>query len=306
VPPVLAAVPADALETIRPLAPAGVEVRAVPEAGDGDLAAALAGVEFLVPHHQRPDLLPALREIRDLRVVQVLLSGTDWIVPSIPPGVTLCDARGTRNVPVAEWIAAALLGATSGLLRSVRGQHERVWEHFPRDELHAKTVLVAGMGEIGGELERYLRPFGVEVIGVARRARDGVHPESELPDLLPRADAVVLLVPLTAATAGMVDAAFLARMRDGALLVNAGRGALVDTDALTAEVRDGRLQAVLDVVDPQPLPPDHPLWTLDGVYLSPQIGGDTAQAERRAWRHAGEQLARAARGEPLRNVVIGG
>jgi phosphoglycerate dehydrogenase-like enzyme len=101
----------------------------------------------------------------------------------------------------------------------------------------------------------------------------------------------------------MVDAAFLARLRDGALLVNAGRGALVDTEALMAEVRSGRLQAVLDVVDPQPLPPDHPLWTLEGVYISSQIGGDSAPAWRRAWRHAGEQLARAARGEPLRNVV---
>jgi phosphoglycerate dehydrogenase-like enzyme len=306
VPPVLAAVPADALETIRPLAPAGVEVRAVPAAGEGDLAAALAGVEFLVAHHERPDLLPVLGAIESLRVVQVLLSGTDWIVPSIPPGVTLCDARGTRNVPVAEWIAAALLGATSGLLRSVRRQHERVWEHFRRGELHGMTVLIAGMGSIGGELERYLEPFGVEVIGVARRARDGVHAESELPELLPRADAVVLLVPLTAATAGMVDAAFLARMRDGALLVNAGRGALVDTEALMAELRSGRLQAVLDVVDPQPLPPDHPLWTLEGVYISSQIGGDSAPAWRRAWHHAGEQLARAARGEPLRNVVATG
>jgi phosphoglycerate dehydrogenase-like enzyme len=303
---VLAAVPADALETIRAVAPADVNVRAVPAAGEGDLAAALAGVEFLVAHHERPDVVAALGALDALRVVQVLLSGTDWIVPAIPPGVTLCDARGTRNVPVAEWIAAALLGSTSGLLAGVRRQHERVWEHFRRDELHGKVVLVAGMGSIGRELERCLEPFGVEVIGVARSARDGVHAERELPELLPRADVVVLLVPLSDASAGMVDAAFLARMRDGALLVNAGRGALVDTDALVAELRAGRLRAVLDVTDPQPLPAEHPLWTLDGVYLSPHVGGDSAQAERRAWRHAGEQLARAARGEPLRNVVRSG
>jgi phosphoglycerate dehydrogenase-like enzyme len=302
---VLAAVPADALETIRAQAPPGVEVRALPEAG-ADVVAALRDVEFLVPHHQRPDVLPALAELPELRVVQVLLSGTDWIVGSIPGGVTLCDARGTRNVPVAEWIAAALLGDTSGLLRGVRAQHERHWEHFGRDELHGKVVLVAGMGSIGGELERLLQPFDVEVIGVARRARDGVHAEADLPELLPRADAVVLLVPLTDATAGMVDAAFLARMRDGALLVNAGRGALVDTPALMAELERGRLRAVLDVTDPQPLPPEHPLWMLDGVYISPQIGGDSPPAWRRAWRHAGEQLARAARGEPLINVVLGG
>jgi phosphoglycerate dehydrogenase-like enzyme len=306
VPPVLAAVPADALEMIRAAAPADVDVRAVPPAGDGDLAAALTDVVFLVAHHERADVLAALGELEALRVVQVLLSGTDWIVPAIPPGVTLCDARGTRNEPVAEWIAGALLGYTSGLLRSARRQHERVWEHFRRDELRGKVVLVAGYGSIGRELARCLEPFGVEVVGVARRARDGVHADSELPQLLPRADAVVLLVPLSDATAGMVDAAFLARMRDGALLVNAGRGALVDTPALVAEVEAGRLHAVLDVTDPQPLPPDHPLWALDGVYLTPHVGGDSAQAERRAWRHAGDQLARAARGEPLRNVVLGG
>jgi len=301
VPPVLAAVPADALETIREVAPPEAEVLAVPDGGD--LLAALRDVEFLVPDHRRPELLPVLTDLPALRVVQSLLSGTDWIAPSIPPGVTLCDGRGTRDVPVAEWIAAALLGDTSGLLRAVRAQHERHWEHFGRDELRAKTVLVVGMGAIGGELARCLEPFGVEVVGVARRARDGVRGPAELPELLPRADAVVLLVPLTAASEGMVDAAFLARMRDGALLVNAGRGALVDTGALVAEVASGRLRAVLDVVDPQPLPPEHPLWTLDGVYISPQIGGDSPAAWRRAWRHAGGQLARAARGEPLRNVV---
>jgi phosphoglycerate dehydrogenase-like enzyme len=306
VPPVLAAVPADALETIRALAPADVDVRAVPPAGDGDPRAALAGVEFLVAHHERPDLVAALGGLDELKVVQVLLSGTDWIVPAIPPGVTLCDAVGTRNEPVAEWIAAALLGYTSGLLRSVRRQDQRVWKHFRRDELRGKVVLVVGYGNIGRELARCLEPFGVEVVGVARRSRDGARAEADLPELLPRADAVVLLVPLSDATAGMVDAAFLAQMRDGALLVNAGRGALVDTPALVAELEAGRLHAVLDVVDPQPLPPDHPLWALDGVYITPQIGGDSAQAERRAWRHAGEQLARAARGEPLRNVVLGG
>jgi phosphoglycerate dehydrogenase-like enzyme len=303
---VLAAVPADALETIRALIPGDVDVRAVPDPGDGGVAAALDGVAFLVAHHERPDVVAALGELDALDVVQVLLSGTDWIVPAIPPGVTLCDARGTRNEPVAEWIAAALLGHASGLLRSVRRQHERVWEHFRRDELRGKVVLVAGMGSIGRELERCLEPFGVEVVGVARRGRDGVHAETELPELLPRADIVVLLVPLSDATAGMVDAGFLARMRDGTLLVNAGRGALVDTGALVAELEARRLEAVLDVTDPQPLPPDHPLWTLPGVYLSPHLGGDSAEAERRAWRHAGEQLARAARGEPLRNVVRGG
>jgi phosphoglycerate dehydrogenase-like enzyme len=140
------------------------------------------------------------------------------------------------------------------------------------------------------------------VLGVGRPARDGVHSTSELPALLAQADAVVVLVPLTPETTGMFDAALLARMRDGALLVNAGRGGVVDTGSLLAELESGRLRAVLDVVDPEPLPDDHPLWEL-ALAITPHNAGDTAAADERAIRLGAEQLARFARGEPLLNVV---
>jgi phosphoglycerate dehydrogenase-like enzyme len=139
---------------------------------------------------------------------------------------------------------------------------------------------------------------------VAREPRPGVHGVEELPSLLSRADAVVVLTPLTAETRGMVDAAFLAALPDGALVLNAGRGAVIDTDALVAELQSGRLRAVLDVVDPEPLPAEHPLWDAPGLLaLTPHVSGDTQAAEDRALRFAGHQLARYARGEPLRNVV---
>jgi phosphoglycerate dehydrogenase-like enzyme len=147
-----------------------------------------------------------------------------------------------------------------------------------------------------------LEPFGVTVVGVARHARDGVHASAELPELLGQADAVVVLTPLTAETRGVFDAALLARMRDGALFVNAGRGAVVDTDALLAELTSGRLRAVLDVVDPEPLPDDHPLWDA-ALAITPHNAGDTPAADERAVRFAIEQLVRFARGEPLQNVV---
>jgi phosphoglycerate dehydrogenase-like enzyme len=143
------------------------------------------------------------------------------------------------------------------------------------------------------------------VIGVARRAREGVHATSELPELLGRADAVVVLAPLTADTRGLFDASLLARMRDGALLVNAGRGGVVDTAALAAELESGRLRAVLDVVDPEPLPDDHPLWET-ALAITPHNAGDSHAADERAIRFGAEQLARFARGEPLQNVVRGG
>jgi phosphoglycerate dehydrogenase-like enzyme len=140
------------------------------------------------------------------------------------------------------------------------------------------------------------------VIGVARRAREGVHSVAELPAVVGQADAVVVLAPLTPETKGLVDAALLARMRDGALLVNAGRGRVVDTGALVAELESGRLRAVLDVVDPEPLPDDHPLWDL-ALAITPHNAGDTAAADERAVRFGAEQLVRFARGEPLLNVV---
>ena len=164
-------------------------------------------------------------------------------------------------------------------------------------------MLIIGFGSIGRALERRLEPFGVSVIGVARNARDGVYAVSALPELIGRADAVVVLAPLTAETTGLVDSALLAGMRDGALLVNAGRGAVVDTDALVAELRSGRLRAVLDVVDPEPLP--------DGPSaLGAGARNHAAQCGRqRGGRPSGDSLwSRATRplraGEPLQNVVL--
>ena len=142
---------------------------------------------------------------------------------------------------------------------------------------------------------------------MARTARmvDGIDVRSieELPPLLPDADVVILIVPLTSETRGMADAAFLARMRDGALLVNVSRGPVVDTDALLAECASGRLRAALDVTDPEPLPANHALWRTPGVLISPHVGGNTSAFLPRARRLVAEQLQRWADGEPLLNVI---
>ena len=278
---------------LRAGAPPEVEVRAL---GPGPIGRSeLDGVGFLVPDWAEDDLVGLLGDLPDLRVVQVLSAGTDWIEDRVPAWVTLCNARGARDVPVAEWVVGALLGATTGLLAGAR---RTAWASVQPAELAGSTVVVLGHGSIGEAARARLEPFGVRVIGVGRRRLD------ELPSLLPEADAVVVLAPLTGATRGMVDAAFLARMRDGALLVNAGRGAVVDTAALVAELESGRLRAVLDVTDPEPLPEGHPLWTAPGTLaITPHHAGDSAAADERARRLAGEQLGRWARGEPLINVV---
>lgn len=295
----VAAVTEDAYETVRALAPVGVEVRRMPSADDGIEAA--REVAFLVPASADAWLVDRLGELPSLRVVQVLSAGTDWIEERVPEGVTLCNARGARDVSVAEWVVAALLGATSGLLQAGR---ERRWRYFRPAELAGWTVLVLGSGSIGEAVRERLEALGVDVVGIARRERERVRPVEELPDLLPRADALVVLTPLTPDTRGMIGAGELALLRDGALLVNAGRGAVVDTGALLAETASGRLRAVLDVVDPEPLPDDHPLWETRGVLaITPHLSGDSPASEERAARLAAEQLASFARGAPLANVV---
>jgi phosphoglycerate dehydrogenase-like enzyme len=196
---------------------------------------------------------------------------------------------------------AALLGATS---RTLECAPLTTWTDREVEDLESWTVLVVGMGSIGRHVERLLEPFGTRVVGVASRAREDLHGVEELPDLLPEADAVVLLTPLSEATRGLIGAAELAAMRDGALLVNAGRGPVVDTDALLAEVEAGRLRAVLDVTDPEPLPDGHPLWSAAGVLaITPHIAGDSPLGHRRAVDLAARQLARWAAGEELENVV---
>jgi phosphoglycerate dehydrogenase-like enzyme len=282
---VIAAATENVHAALAPLTPEGVTLR-VARPGELD------GVEFAVLHLD--DVLGDLAALRDLRVVQVLSAGTDWIETSVPPWAALCNARGARDVPVAEWVVGALLGAQSGLLAGAR---RSTWTYEPQGELSGSTVVILGHGSIGRAVERRLEPFGVDVVGVGRRQL------SRLDELLPVSDAVVVLAPLTDASRGMVDAAFLARMRDGALLLNAGRGAVVDTDALVAELASGRLRAVLDVVDPEPLPDGHPLWEL-ALAITPHHAGDSPAAEERAIALAAAQLGRYARGEPLENVVL--
>jgi phosphoglycerate dehydrogenase-like enzyme len=163
--------------------------------------------------------------------------------------------------------------------------------------------MILGYGSIGAALEARLAPFEVELIRVARHARRGVHSVDDLESLLPRAGIVVVLLPLTRATTGLLDGGMLERMREGALLVNAARGQILDTAALLEQVRSHRLRAALDVTDPEPLPPDHPLWNEPGVLITPHFAGDTLAAERRAFALVGEQVRRYVRGEPLANVV---
>ncbi|TDW81651.1 phosphoglycerate dehydrogenase-like enzyme [Kribbella pratensis] len=266
-------------------------------------------VEFYVPSYMGGgDVFDVIREMPALKVVQLQTAGFEHAQSRIADGVTLCNARGVHDASTAELAVGLILASYRNLPRAVRDQEQQIWpDSYDEvdDSLADRTVLILGYGAIGEALERRLTGFECDVIRVARRARDGVHPTSELPELLPRADVVVLLTPATPETERMVDAKFLASMKDGALLVNVARGVVVDTDALLAELGTRRIRAALDVTDPEPLPAGHPLWSAPNVLINPHRGGASTAFAPRVARLVRAQLERYASGEPLINVVAG-
>jgi phosphoglycerate dehydrogenase-like enzyme len=283
--------------------PANVEVVLVPAAPAP--VPDLHDVDLVVPYHRIRDPLFALLSEPDgrLRVIQTLSAGVDWLVGHVPPHVAVHNARGVYDVPLAEWVVGAILAMQRGLLRSRDAQARGEWTSLEPDELGGRRVVILGMGSIGRAIATRLAPFEVEVVGVARTARDGVHGLDELDRLLPTADVLVNMLPLTTETRGLLDARRLALLPDGALLVNGGRGPTVSTDGLARELEAGRLRAVLDVTDPEPLPPGHPLWALPNVLVTPHMAGDSPEATIRAFALAGDQVRRFAAGEALLNEV---
>lgn len=241
----------------------------------------------------------------DLEVVQTLTAGVEHIRPLVSDDVTLCNARGVHDASTAELAVGLTIASLRGIPEFVREAEHRVWDQRKRPALADRRVLIVGYGAIGEAIEARLTPFEVEVVRVARSARDGVHAFGELPSLLPDVDVVILVLPATQETIGMVDADFLARMKDDALLVNVARGSIVDTDALVAELRAERISAALDVVDTEPMPEDHPLWGCPRLLLTPHVGGTTDAMWPRAYKLVGEQLRRYAVGEPLANQMTG-
>lgn len=272
--------------------------------GAGEPPGSIGAVElYVLPYMVGPGPARLMSAMPSLRVAQTLTAGVDDVRPLVPADVTLCNARGVHDASTAELAVALMLASLRGIPDFVRNAEHGRWDGNRRDSLADRTVLIVGYGSVGEAVDRRLAGFECDVRRVARSARDGVEPFAALPELLPRADVVVLTVPMTDETRGMVDARFLARMRDGALLVNVARGPVVRTDDLLAEVTTGRLRAALDVTDPEPLPPDHPLWSSPGVLVSPHVGGNTTAFRPRALRLVVDQVRRYAAGAPLANVI---
>lgn len=268
---------------------------------------------YVVPYLKRqPVKVRPLEHMRSLRLIQTLTAGVDDVsaaLPSVVPGVTLCNARGVHEASTAELALALTLASLRGIPGFVRAQDQGHWQSGFHPALADRSILIVGYGAIGAAIEDRLVPFEVaRVARVARSerttARGHVHPVTALPQLLPEADVVIIVTPLDEGTRGLVDADFLALMKDEALLVNVSRGPVVDTKALLAELERGRITAALDVVDPEPLPPGHPLWHAPGVLISPHVGGPTSAFLPRAKRLLVDQLSRLVNRQPLAHVIL--
>lgn len=310
--------------------------------GSDALLADPADVRFLVGLPSPGAEVPLSRVLpltRNLEVLQLLSSGYEHILPLVdrmPPGLRVSTGRGVHREPTAELAVTLLLTLARGIDRFARarpeGAHRRSEGVAVRPEgvhrrpeggsvpsegggavrrwttLLGKRVVVIGHGAVGTAVTARLQPFGCEVVPVARTGRTTptgrVHGIAELPALLPTADAVILCAPRTAETQGLLGPTELALLKDGALLVNVARGELVDTGALTREVSTGRLRAALDVTDPEPLPPGHPLWKLPGALITPHVAAFTDAFPQMTEEFIVRQLHRFARGEALENVVL--
>ncbi len=259
---------------------------------------------LVLPYMMPPEYLRWLEGLQ-VGVIQSQTLGYDGVAAHLPVGITFCNAVDVHESSTAELAIGLVVSMLRGIPDAVRNAGRGVWNHRRQPGLAGKRVLLVGVGGVGSQITRRLAPFDVELTLVGRTPRGTVHGIEELPALLPQSDVVIMAVPLTAETRGLVNARFLSLMPDDALVVNVSRGEIVDTTALVAELRQGRLRAALDVTDPEPLPSDHALWRLPGVLITPHLGGDTDAMDTRVDRVILEQVRRLSAGEAPLNVVLG-
>jgi len=301
--------------------PPGVELIPLPDPPSGEIE-----LDVWIPDPYVPVSLRAWPHLRGVRLVLSLMAGTEWIPATVGPHLTICNAHGAHNIATAEWALSAMLASlkyfplyqdiqSSGIWKrrfeatahyaSISGDARPLYPPVLLEELTGKTVLMVGHGAIGQEIERMLAPFHCKMLRVARNARKEplVHPVNELDRLLPEAEIVVLILPLTPESHHLIGSSQLALLRPGTLLVNAARGPIVDTDALVEALQAGRIRAALDVTDPEPLPEGHPLWSCPNLLLTPHIAGSSPQFAPRSLKTAADELRRYIAGESLHNAV---
>jgi phosphoglycerate dehydrogenase-like enzyme len=301
--------------------PKGIELIPLPDGLDHDVT-----IDVWIPDPYPAKVIKIWPHLRGVRLVLSLMAGTEWIPGTVGPHVTICNAHGSHNISTAEWTVGAILAMlkyfpfyldiqrtgqwkrrfeAGALYADLTGDKRPLYPPVMLEELTGKKVLLVGYGAIGKEIESMLAPFRVEMIRVARGARTvpEVHSVTELDSLLPQAEVVILILPSTAESNKLIGPRQLALMRQGALLVNAARGPIVDTDALVEALHSGRIRAALDVTEPEPLPEGHPLWSCPNLLLTPHVAGSSPRFAPRSLQTAADELRRYMNNEPLHNAV---
>jgi phosphoglycerate dehydrogenase-like enzyme len=301
--------------------PQGIELIPLPDGLDHDVT-----IDVWIPDPYPAKAQKIWSHLHGVRLVLSLMAGTEWIPGKVGPHVTICNAHGSHNISTAEWTVGAILAMLKyfpfyldiqrtgqwkrrfeapALYAALTGDKRPIYPPVMLEELTGKTVLLVGYGAIGKEIERMLVPFHVQMLRVARstRTEPEVHAVTELDNLLPRAEVVILILPSTAESNKLIGPRQFALMRQGTLLVNAARGPIVDTEALVEALHSGRIRAALDVTEPEPLPEGHPLWSCPNLLLTPHVAGSSPQFAPRSLHTAADELRRYMNNEPLHNAV---
>ncbi|MGN7189156.1 NAD(P)-dependent oxidoreductase [Microbacterium enclense] len=304
--PLIVSVPTAQLRSdLQPL-PEGVDV----VVWDMKDAAPRDRFDMVVPPYMSMDgVIEALSTV-EVGLVQSQSIGYDNVEGRLPDGLVFANASSVHETATAELAVALALAAQRRLPDFVRAQDRGEWIGGGATGLADQRVTLLGFGGVGRAIAARLKPFEVELRAVASHGRlqDDVEvfPLGKLDDVLAETDILIASLPGGDATRHVIDDAALTALPDGALVVNVGRGPLVDTDALVAHVRRGRIRAALDVTNPEPLPADHPLWSLEGVLIAPHVGGATDAMRPRIARLLRRQIDRLRAGEEPLNVVLGG
>jgi glyoxylate/hydroxypyruvate reductase len=265
----------------------------------------VAGAEIVLgyPQEDPAQIAWLVRTAPELRWVQATFAGAGQQLSAAGLAredverITWTSSVGIHITPLGEWALFGILALTKDLPRLEADKRARHWAHYPVDEVRGTTVLVVGLGEIGGEVARLAEAFGMNVLSTRRN-------EGDLDELLPRADSVVVTLPLTGETRGMFDRRRLGLLKPGAIFVNIGRGPVVDEEALIDALRSGHLRgAALDVYATEPLPRDSPLWELDNVILSPHTAAQSIHENERIVELFADNLRRYLAGEELRSRI---
>lgn len=249
------------------------------------------------------------------RLVQWQSIGYDGVDRFVPAGLPLANATSVHEASTAELAVGLTIACQRGLPDFVRDGLSGTWNLRTFPSLADRRVLIIGYGGVGKATEARLAGFETNIARIARSSRTELNLAGDevqvrgfagLQEELAQAEIVILTVPLTEETRGLIDAKALAAMPDNALLVNVARGGVVDTDALLAELQSGRLRAALDVTDPEPLPQDHPIWNCQNAFITPHAGGDSTAMLPRMAALIRRQIEHLRAGEPFENIVLGG